>query len=79
MWLTNISKIILVKKAPLKERYVRYGQAKFMNKSLQRAIMDRSRLLNRCIKEKTEATRSACKREKYLCETIKNNKKGVLQ
>ena len=40
---TNISKMILEKKAPLKERYVRYNQAKFMNKILQKAIMNRSR------------------------------------
>ena len=44
---TNISKMILEKKAPLKERYVRYNQAKVMNKILQKAIMNRSRLLNR--------------------------------
>ena len=44
---TNISKMILEKKAPLKERYVRYNQAKFMNKILQKAIVNRSRLLNR--------------------------------
>ena len=44
---TNISKMILEKKAPLKERYVRYNQAKFMNK--------------------------------FVCETIKKDQKGVLQ
>ena len=41
---TNISKMTLEKKAPLKERYVRNNQAKFMNKNLQKAIMNRSRL-----------------------------------
>ena len=64
---TNISKMILEKKAPLKERYVRYNQAKFMNKNLQKAIMNRSRLLNRYRKEKTEATRSAYKRRRNFC------------
>ena len=64
---TNISKMILEKKAPLKERYVRYNQAKFMNKILQKAIMNRSRLLNRYRKEKTEATRSAYKRQRNFC------------
>ena len=44
---TNISKMILEKKAPLKGRYVRYNQVKFMNKNLQKAIMNRSRLLNK--------------------------------
>ena len=51
----------------MKERYVRYNQAKFMNKILQKAIMNRSRLLNRYRKEKTEATRSAYKRQRNFC------------
>ena len=64
---TNIFKMILVKKAPLKERYVRYNQAKFMNKILQKAVMNCSRLLNRYRKEKTEATRSPYKRQRNFC------------
>ena len=44
---TKISKMILEKKAPMKERYVRYNQTKVMNKNLQKAIMNRSRLLIR--------------------------------
>ena len=43
---TNISKIILQQKTPSKERYIRYKQAKFMNKNLQKGIMNCSRLLN---------------------------------
>ena len=70
---TNISKMMLAKKAILKERYVRFNQAKFMNKNLQEAIMDRSRLLSKYRKEKTEATRSAYKRQKFLCESIKKD------
>ena len=64
---TDNSKMILEKKVPLKERYVRYNQAKFMNKILQKAIMNLSRLLNRYRKEKTEATRSAYKRQRNFC------------
>ena len=59
--------MILEKKVPLKERYVRYNQAKFMNKILQKAIMNRSRLLNRYRKEKTESTRSAYKIQINVC------------
>ena len=59
--------MILEKKAPLKERYVRYNQAKFMNKILQKAIMNRFRLLNKYRKEKTVATRSAHKRQGNFC------------
>ena len=71
--------MILEKKTPLKERYVRYNQAKFMNKILQKPIMNRSRLLHRYRKEKTEVTRSAYKRQKFLCETIQKDQKGVSQ
>ena len=70
---TNMSKMILEKKAPLKERYVRYNQVKFMNKNLQKAIMNRSRLLNK--KEKTEPTRSAYKRQRNFCVKLSRKTK----
>ena len=54
----------------------RYKQTKFMNKNLLKAVMNRSRLLNRYRKE---ATTSAYKREKFLCKTIKKGQKGFLQ
>ena len=38
-----------------------------MNKILQKAIVNRYRLLNRYRKEKTEATRSAYKRQRNFC------------
>ena len=65
--------MILEKKAPSKESYARYNQAKFMNKILQKAIM------KQIGKEKTEATRSAYKRQKkILCETVKKEHRRVL-
>ena len=64
---TNFLKLSKKKKTPLKEGYVRYNQAKFMKKNLQKAIMNRCRLLNRYKKEKTEATRSAYKRQINFC------------
>ena len=65
--ITIMFKIILEKKVPLKERHTRYNQAKFMNKNLQKAIMNPSRFLSRYRKEKTEATRSAYKRQRNFC------------
>ena len=44
--------MILDKNAPWKERYIRYKQAKFINKNLRKAIMNRSKLLSRYRKEK---------------------------
>ena len=57
---------LLEKKATLKERYVKHNQDKFINKILQKTIMNRSRLLNRYRKGKTGATRSACKRPRKM-------------
>ena len=37
---------ILNKLAPIKHRYIRANQAPFMNKSLNKSVMDRSRLKN---------------------------------
>ena len=41
--------------------------------------MNRSRLLNKYRKEKTEATRSAYNRQKFSYENIKKDQKGDLQ
>ena len=80
---TNISKTILENKAPSKERYVRYNQVKFMNKILQKAIMNPSRLLNRYRKEKTEATkyrsgfRKGFSTQHYLLAMIEKLRKSL--
>ena len=50
-----------------------------MNKNLQKAIMNRSRLLYSFRKEKPKASRSVYKHRTFLCETIKKRQKGVLQ
>ena len=61
----------------MKERCVRYKQAKFMNKNLQKAIMNRSRMLNRYRKKKkTEPTNLYIKDREFLCETIKKDHIG---
>ena len=73
---TNISKVIAEKQAPLKERYTRYNQPKFVNKNLQKANMNHSKLLHRYRKEKTEATKSTYKRQRTFCvKVLKNTKK----
>ena len=47
-----------------------------MNKNLQKAIMNRSRLLNRYRKEKTEATRSSSKRQiNFWVKLLRKTKK----
>ena len=49
---TNISKIILEKKALLKERYAGYNQAKLMNKNLLNTTINHFSLLNDIEKKK---------------------------
>ena len=46
-----------------------------MNKNLQKAIMNRSRMLNRYRKKKkTEPTNLLIKDREFLCETIKKER-----
>ena len=49
---TNISKMILEKKALLKERYAGYNQAKLMNKNLLNTTINHFSLLNDIEKKK---------------------------
>ena len=63
----TISKHVLQMQAPIKEKHVRYNQAMFMNKPLQKAIMNRSRLLNKYRKKKTEETKLAYKKQRNFC------------
>ena len=50
---------ILDKHAPIKKRYVRANEAPFMNKTLKKAIMKRSRLRNRYLNTKTVENKRA--------------------
>ena len=64
--------MVLEKLAPLKERY---NQAPVMTKNLRKAIMNRSRLLNRCRKEKTVAIKSAYRKEtEEFCVKLLRNR-----
>ena len=51
---TSSCSVILNKHAPQKKRYVRGNQSPFMNKTLSKAIMQRSKLRNLFLKERTE-------------------------
>ena len=67
---------ILNKHAPQKKRYVRNNQAAFMNKEIRKAIMTRSRLLNKSRKEGNEANKIAYNKQRNYCVgLIKKQKK----
>ena len=45
--------------APLKKKYVRANHANFVTKELRKAIMERTRFRNICLKQRTETTKVA--------------------
>ena len=55
---------VLNKFAPLKKKYLRANHSRFVNKELNKAIIQRSRLRNAYLKDKTRADRTAYKKTK---------------
>ena len=53
--------------APVKEKYIRYNQGPFMTNDLRKAIMNRSRLLNKFKKDNSEQNKWAYKKQRNLC------------
>ena len=54
----------LNKQAPIKEKYVRANNAAFMNKTLSKANMNRSRLRNKYLKHPTIINKSNYKKQR---------------
>ena len=69
----------LDKHAPMKEKYVRANNEPFMNKTLSKAIMNRSRLRNRFIKNPNETNQYNYKRQRnYVVNLLRREKKEIL-
>ena len=69
---------ILNKYAPRKKKCIRGNNAAFMNKTLCKAFMHRSKLKNRFNKIPTEDNKKLYEAEKFLCFSIKKGKKELL-
>ena len=68
---------LLESHAPMKEKYIRRNQAPFMNKSVRKAIMVRTKLLNKFRKENSFINELEYKRQRNFCTTlIKKTKKN---
>ena len=67
------------KHALIKKKYLRANEAPFMTKELHIAIIKRSRLRNKILREKNQANRDNYKIQRDLCKTLlrktKNSKK----
>ena len=65
----------LDKMAPIK-KHIRGNQSSFMNKDIHKAIMTRTRLRNRFLKEPTQMNRLAYKKQRNYCVSLmRQNKK----
>ena len=69
--------VTLNRHAPPKKRYLRANNAPFMNKTLAKAIMVRSRLRNKYLKLKTCESRDAYKKQRNLCVTLLRETKKI--
>ena len=65
-------KLILNEQAPQKKKYGRSNQSPFMNKNLRmsKAIMQRSKLRNIFLKNRTEENRNNYAKQRNLCVTL---------
>ena len=61
---------LLNKHAPMKVKYVRANNAPFMNKILAKAIMTRSRLKNKFLKNPTDINKSNYNRHRNYCVNL---------
>ena len=69
---------ILDHEAPIKMKYVRANEAPFMNKTIKKAIMKRSRLRNKFIKNPSEENNLNYKKQRNFCEMRKTISLKVL-
>ena len=66
----NIFIDILNKHAPMKQKYLRANQGRFMTKDLHKAIMKRSRLRNKFLRDRTDISREEYKKQRNLCVSL---------
>ena len=77
----NIFIEILDKHAPMKQKYLTANQGRFMTKDLHKAIMKRSRLRDKFLRDRTDISREEYKKQRNLCISLlkKAKKKIILQ
>ena len=71
---------ILGKYAPMKQKTIRANESPFMNRSIKKEIMNRSRLKNKFLKENSEENRLAYNKQRNLCTSLlRKEKKHILK
>ena len=66
----TIFMVLLDKFARMKHKYIRANQAPFMNKTLNKSVMNRSRLKNRYLKNRTPENWLAYKKQRNSCVSL---------
>ena len=66
----NIFIEVLNKHAPMKQKYLRANQERFMAKNLHKAIMKRSRLRNKFLSDRTKMSRKEYKKQRNFCVNL---------
>ena len=61
---------ILDKYAPMNKEYLRANHATFMTKEVRRAMMIRSELRNKFLKDKDEQSRNGHRKQRNLCVAL---------
>ena len=67
---------LLNKHAPMKTKYVRANNAPFMNKKLSKAIMTRSRLRNKLLKNPDEVNKRNYNKQRNYCVNLLRKEKN---
>ena len=67
---TNTDLSILDKHAPIKRKYIRANNSAFMATELRAAIMQRSKLRQKFLKERTKDSKHLYNRQKNLCVSL---------
>ena len=60
----------LGKMAPIKQKHIRGNQSPFINKDIHKAVMTRTRLRNKFLKEPTQMNRLAYKKQRNYCVSL---------
>ena len=68
---TKIFLLILEKHAPKKKKkFIRENKSNFVTKNVRKAIMERSKLRNKYLRERTNEVKSLCNKQRNLCVSV---------
>ena len=67
---TNIVLSIFDKHAPIKGKYIRANNSASMTKELRAATMQRSKVRQKFLKERTNDSKRLCNRQRNLCVSL---------